>query len=228
MHALVLADGHVAPRAALDGAWPGWSDGIGLVVAADGGVRHAATLGVGIDRWVGDGDSVAADDLEHLARLGVSIERADPDKDESDTELAVVTALAAGATRLTIVGALGGARIDHAFANVALLALDALRGLDVRLVAADARIRLLRAPGDGGRAVTVDLEGRIGDVVSLLPWGARVDGVTTAGLRYPLRDEALLAGPARGLSNVRVAAVARVTIRLGALVVVEVPASLSI
>jgi thiamine pyrophosphokinase len=227
MHALVLADGHVAPRVALDGAWPGWSDGIGLVVAADGGVRHAATLGVGVDRWVGDGDSAAPDDLAHLARLGVSMERADRDKDRSDTELAVIAALTAGATRLTIVGALGGPRIDHALANVALLALDALRGLDVRLVAADARIRLVRAPGDGGRAVTADLDGRIGDIVSLLPWGGHVDGVTTAGLRYPLHDEALLAGPARGLSNVRVTSLARVTVRLGALVVIEVPASLS-
>ena len=35
------------PRAALDRAWPGWDDGVGLVIAADGGARHAAELGVG-------------------------------------------------------------------------------------------------------------------------------------------------------------------------------------
>ena len=40
--AIVLADGDVAERAAFDAAWPGWSDGVAIVVAADGGARHAA------------------------------------------------------------------------------------------------------------------------------------------------------------------------------------------
>ena len=40
-------------------------------------------------------------------------------------------------------------------------------------------------------------------------------GVTTEGLRYPLRDEPLRVGPARGLSNVREAADAAVTLRAG-------------
>ncbi len=226
MHALLLADGDTAARAVLDTAWPGWADDVDVVIAADGGARHAAALAVRIDRWVGDGDSVTASDLDRLQEAGVVIDRARTDKDESDTELAVIAALAAGATRLTMVGALGGQRFDHALANVALLALETLRGLDVRLVAADARVRLLRAPDVGGRMATVDLAGRVGDVVTLLPWGGRVDGVTTAGLRYRLRDEPLLAGAARGLSNVRADPVARITARLGTLVVIEVPASL--
>ena len=41
------------------------------------------------------------------------------------------------------------------------------------------------------------------------------------GLRYPLRDEPLVTGPARGLSNVRVAPDAAVTVRRGRLLVVE-------
>lgn len=51
-------------------------------------------------------------------------------------------------------------------------------------------------------------------------------GVTTTGLRYPLRDEALLAGPARGLSNVRDDPLAEIRLRHGRLLVVEVPATL--
>ena len=68
--ALILADGAVPPRAVLDAAWPGWDDGIALVVAADGGARHAAPLGVRVDRWVGDGDSVDPALLEALAVAG--------------------------------------------------------------------------------------------------------------------------------------------------------------
>jgi thiamine pyrophosphokinase len=55
-HALVLADGSVGDRIELDRAWPGWDDDLDLVVAADGGARHAARVGLRLDRWVGDGD----------------------------------------------------------------------------------------------------------------------------------------------------------------------------
>jgi thiamine pyrophosphokinase len=231
MHALVLADGDAATRAALDQAWPGWDAGASLVVAADGGAALAGPLEVGIDRWVGDGDSIGASGLESLRAAGVAVEVAPTDKDESDTELAVRAALDAGAKRITIVGALGGPRLDHALANVALLGMAELAGRDVRLVASEARVRLLAAiaPPDRTPAydgVAVDLEGRPGDLVSLFPVGADVEGVSTDGLRYPLVDATLLVGRTRGLSNVRTAAVARVAIRLGRLLVIETPGTI--
>ncbi len=65
------------------------------------------------------------------------------------------------------------------------------------------------------------LEGRPGDVVSLLPFDNRVEGIRTEGLRYPLHDEDLETGPARGLSNVRLVAAAAVTVRRGRLLIVE-------
>lgn len=229
MHALILADGDAPSREGLDAAWPGWDDGVTLVVAADGGARHGTHLGVRIDRWVGDGDSVDAAMLDALRAEGATIDRSPTDKDESDTELAVVAALLAGADRLSIVGALGGPRLDHALANLTLLSLPELAGLDVRILAAEQRIRLLVA--DGPRTAnapsTMDLSGRIGDLVSLLPIGADALGVTTEGLRYPLLDEPLLLGRTRGLSNVRVTPTARVSLRAGHLLVVEGPATLS-
>ena len=66
---------------------------------------------------------------------------------------------------------------------------------------------------------------RVGDLVSLLPLGDGVEGVTTSGLQYPLTDEPLPAGPARGLSNVRQEAAATVTVRRGLLLIVESPAT---
>ncbi len=226
MHALILADGDAPTRAELDGAWPAWDEGVGFVVAADGGARHAKDLGVRIDRWVGDGDSITDVSLQTLEQDGVAMERAPTDKDESDTELAVLAALAAGADRLTIVGALGGLRLDHGLANVAMLALPELVGIDVRIVAGTTRIRLLSGTDPGGSSVGCDLLGRVGDLVSLLPLGGDVVGVTTAGLLYSLTDETLRFARTRGLSNVRVASTARVTVQSGRLLVVEAPATL--
>src|SRR3990172_893634 len=42
--AVVIADGDVPARPALDAAWPGWSEGRGLVIAADGGALGATRL----------------------------------------------------------------------------------------------------------------------------------------------------------------------------------------
>ena len=226
MQVIVLADGQVGSRAALDAAWPGWLEAGARVVAADGGARHAGPLGLVIDRWVGDGDSLGEAGIAALRAAGVPIERARPDKDESDTELAALAAIELGATQLTIVGALGGPRVDHALANLELLSMPELANLGVRLVAADARVRCLHAPASGAGPATLDLAGRVGDLVSLLPIGADAEGVTTRGLAYPLRDEPLLLGRTRGLSNIREASDAAVVLRRGRLLVVETPATL--
>lgn len=227
MDALILADGEVADRVLMDLAWPGWADDIGLVIAADGGARHADRLGVSIDLWVGDGDSLDAEGLAALLAAEVPMEQVSPHKDESDTELAIRAALQRGADGLVMVGALGGTRIDHALANIGLLAMDELAGRTATMLDSRARIRLLRAPGPDGGAVRLSLAGRVGDLVSLLPVGTGVQGVTTAGLAYQLADEPLPAGPARGLSNVRVEPSAAVELRHGMLLVVETPATLA-
>jgi thiamine pyrophosphokinase len=219
---LILADGAVPTRADLDAAWPGWDAGVGFVIAADGGARHAPAFGLRLDRWVGDGDSIDDATLAELAAAGVGLRHAEPDKDESDTELALLEAIAEGAGEIIILGALGGVRIDHALANVGLLQHPDLRDRPVTLFDERAtRISLLEAAVEGtGRA----FEGREGDLVSLLPLGGPAGGVTTDGLRYPLADEPLELGRSRGLSNVRTAPLARISLRSGRLLVIETPA----
>jgi len=222
MRAIVVADGDPPSTAAIDATWPGWRDGIELVVAADGGARAARDTGFAIDLIVGDGDSLGDVGLAEFAAAGVSVERSPSDKDESDTELAVLACLARGATSIAIIGAFGG-RVEHTLANIWLLALPALEGRHAELLDGRTRITLLRAPGRDGLPATASLSGRAGDTVTLLPLGEHVEGITTEGLRYRLRDEPLRLGPARGLSNVRERSTATVTARRGLLVIVESP-----
>ncbi len=222
MRVLIVAAGDRPDRARLDETWPGWSDGIDLVVAADGGADTADQLGIRPDLVVGDFDSIAPGGLDRLRASGVPVEVAPAAKDESDTELAVRAALGRGADALTIVGALGG-RPDHLLANVGLLALPELADRRVELLDARSRVTLIRGPA------TRELVGRVHDLVSLLPFGTGVEGVTTTGLAWSLAGAALPAGPSRGLSNRRTAPVARVTVRAGLLLAIEtvgVPAEL--
>jgi len=220
MQAIILANGDTGSRGDLDRTWPGWARDDALVIAADGGARNADRLSLHIDRWVGDGDSLGDEGVAELIARGIPVLRVPTDKDESDTELAVTEAAGLGATEIVVLGALGGNRVDHALANVTLLAHPLLVGLDVRLLAPDARVRLVVGPA------SMDVGGRIGDLVTLLPLGEDGHDVTTTGLRYPLRGETLSSGRSRGLSNVRTSSEASVAIRRGRLLVVEAPATL--
>lgn len=225
LYAIVVADGERPRRQLLDRAWPGWDADAGYVVAADGGARTAGALGLRLDAVVGDLDSLGEDAAAALRHEGVEVRRAPAAKDETDTELAIVDAVGRGAARVTIVGALGGPRVDHALANVTLLAHPALDGRSAVIVDPRARLSLLTARDDG-RPIERRLPGADGGVVSLIPIGGDAGGVTTAGLRYPLADEDLPLGTPRGVSNVRAGPLASVTLRRGRLLIVEVAATL--
>jgi thiamine pyrophosphokinase len=189
-----------------------------VVIGADRGAARARAAGVRVDVVVGDLDSIDADALERLRADGAEVLRAERDKDESDTELALHVAVDRGLRPIAIVGALGGTRIDHELANLLLLAHPRLDGLDVALL--DGRTTIRRIGTDAGPG-SVELTGSPGDLVTLLALAGAVEGVTTRGLRYPLRSEALPPGPARGLSNEMLDATAGVTTTRGRLLVIH-------
>ena len=185
-----------------------------LIVAADGGAGWLAVQGFTPHVVVGDLDSIAAGLLHALEADGVTIERHPADKDQSDAELAVARAVASGARRVIVLGALGGERLDHELSNLLMLTDPAWSSVDLRIVRDDTSVR---AVIDGGRLV---LDGATGDIVTLLPIGD-ADGVTTDGLAYPLAGDALRMGQSRGLSNVIASTPASVRLQAGTLLVVE-------
>jgi len=210
---VIVADGRMDDASLRDAVEPG-----DLVIGADGGARRAMLAGIHVDLVVGDLDSLAAADLDDLVTAGAAVMRARPDKDESDTELCLLAALDRGATRILLLGALGGPRIDHELANVSLLAHPRLDGIDVAIIDGDATIRRVGTPHGPGSVV---LAGAADDLVTLLAIDDPVEGVRTHHMRYPLDAEALTPGPARGLSNVMLEGVARIDTRRGRLLVIH-------
>ena len=210
MRAVVVAHGDVLPS---DRAVIGTKD---YLVAADGGA-------IALERWkllphlvVGDMDSLGDAGVERMARLGVPVAKFPAAKDESDLELAVAQALAAGATEIVLLGALGGDRLDHETANLLLLADPGYDGTQIEARRGTLRVRAIR----GGGSLSV---GPLKAVVTLLPVNGDALGVTTKGLRFPLRDEILRFGRARGLSNEVESLPATVAVRKGSLLVFETP-----
>lgn len=194
-----------------------WQEEIGqveLVVAADGGARHARSLGIRPDVVVGDGDSLDTETARWLEEQGVPRVQYPAAKDETDLELALLHAVRAGAQEILLLGAQGG-RPDQMLANLLLLAHPALAGCRVRLLGQNYQALLLR----GGEEIT--LTGRVGDTLSLLPLSEQARGIETTGLRWTLSGDTLSLGPARGISNELTSPQVRIALREGLLLIVH-------
>jgi thiamine pyrophosphokinase len=194
-----------------------------LVIAADGGTCHALAAGVIPHVVIGDLDSLSPDERARVEAAGSQVIRFSPRKDETDLELALLHAARQGATEILVLAALGG-RLDQTIANLLLLALPELKGRDVRIVAGAQTAFLIHAGhaghgGPGGNDGAL-IEGQPGDTVSLIPLGGDTVGVTAEGLEWPLHEDSLRFGPARGVSNVLTAEQARVRVRQGLLLCV--------
>lgn len=210
MKAVVVAHGDV------DASDRDQAAGGDVVIAADGGA-------LALERWrilpalvVGDLDSLGDKAASALAARGAKLVRHPAVKDESDTELAMRSALATGADEIVLLGLFGGSRFDHELANVMLVADPAYRDVVVRAVRGGTDVRALHAPGE------ITLAGAVGDVVTLLPIAGDAGGVRTRGLRYPLGGDTLPFGRSRGLSNAIASAPASVSLESGTLLVIEI------
>ena len=184
-----------------------------LLIAADGGLALCLQFGAVPHILVGDMDSVEKADLERMEAQGVEIVRRPVRKDETDLELALKAALERGAGQITVVGALG-ARWDMTFINVLMLGADYLDGIDVRIMDGNTEIRRMKGPE------ILELEGKPGDGLSIMPISGRAEGITLAGLEYALDYEDLPFGSTRGLSNVFAEYAARISLKGGRLLVI--------
>ena len=211
MKAVIFANGVIENKARARGA----AEGADLVMAADGGARHCLQLGVIPEILVGDLDSLNDDDQQSLEARGTEIVTHPQDKDQTDLELALKTAVARDIRQITVLGAIGG-RLDMTVANVLLLALPELKKVQVELWLGDQTAWLIRPPSGS-------IRGKPGDVVSLIPLGGDAMGITSRDLRYSLKDETLESGPAKGISNVVTGPNPQVELRAGALLIVLTP-----
>ena len=202
MHVIIFANGNPPDRAT---AAP-WLATAQLIIAADGGSRHALAIDVIPDVVVGDLDSMDEVTRKRLKHAGTRFVTYPTYKDYTDLELAIRHALDRGATAITILGALGG-RWDQSLANLMLLTLPELEQVSTRIVDHQLSISVIR-----DRA---EITGRIGDTLSLMALKGDARGVTIEGCEYPLTEAVLPFGASLGISNVLTQPVAKITVQQG-------------
>jgi thiamine pyrophosphokinase len=162
------------------------------LICADGGARHLEAAGIVPTRIVGDMDSLDADRQRRYEAQGTRIDRHSPQKDQTDTELALTAALAYKPAEIWIWGGLGH-RVDHTLANLGLLIRGAEQGVEIKLIDGWCEVLLIR----GRRTI----KGQPGQTVSLLPFVGEASGITLNGFEYPLADAVMQTGRPLGISN---------------------------
>jgi thiamine pyrophosphokinase len=206
--ALIFANGELNSQvpASIDYLPDDW------IIAADGGARHCMGLGLVPMVVIGDFDSLSLAEITYLEAENVQLIRYPVQKDETDLELAIQHAIHLGAEEICIFGALG-ARWDMTLANLMLLTHPAFQSTRIQIVDGNQEINLLRG-GD-----CLDVHGRRGDLISLIPISSVAVGITTENLEYHLQAETLTLGSPRGVSNVMLTDHCQITLGAGLLAV---------
>ncbi len=209
MRAIIFANGDFCPDDA------GISvDSDDLIIAANGGSEHCATLNLKPDLLIGDLDSMDQDLLSAWQSNGVEIISYPADKDQTDLELALLYAQSQQVSEIFVYGAAGG-RLDMTIGNLTLLAHpDLLK--PITLICGDEEVHLLLS------GETLTLRGKPGETVSLIPLQEGSSQVTTAGLKYPLNGEDLVFGYTRGISNQMVSDQALINLARGTLAIIHI------
>ena len=184
-----------------------------LLLAADRGLDFFLETGLVPDIVDGDFDSLSGAGKAYLESLDhTEIVRLNPEKDDTDTMLAVKQALSLGAEEIQIYGGLGG-RFDHSIANVQTLRYLSEHGAVGSLC-------------DAQNWMTVQTVGTVrqyprrdGWYFSLLSLSDTCTGVTITGAKYCLQNGTLHANFPLGISNEIVAERAEISLQTGTLLV---------
>jgi thiamine pyrophosphokinase len=187
--------------------------GADLILAADGGTRHALEAGLIPDIVVGDMDSLGDAGAREAEKLGARLESYPSRKDKMDGHLAVIAACERGATELDFLCAFGE-KLSAVFAIPHLLLAAERMGLRAAAIAGWGRMFALET---ASRTVT----GSPGDGVSVFSLTGSASGVNLEGFVYPLEDARLEAGDTLGFHNRLSNKEGRVSVREGALLVIH-------
>ena len=186
-----------------------------LVIAADGGCAHLKRAGVRCDFLMGDFDSYTED-----IPSGTETRRFPPQKDDTDTMLAVKYGMERGYRRFLLYGMFGG-RFDHTAALLQTVLWIAGHGAEV--LAFEAKTGSMRgcyvtAVRNGTMTFPSDAEGYL----SVFTFGGEARGVTLENLKYPLSDATLSPDIPLGVSNEFLPGQnAHITVREGTLILIK-------
>lgn len=166
------------------------------IICADSGADFAFNNNIRIDKIVGDLDSVSEYSRELINRNSIPVDVFPPEKDMTDTELAL-RMIEDKSTEIILACSLAG-RIDHVMANMNLILMLHKEGYDI--TATDGLTDVIPMVGKESITLRGISEPEYCSISIVLNHGD-IKGVTTEGLYYELNNANLQYGSSLSISN---------------------------
>lgn len=163
-----------------------------LIIGADKGCEALINNNIKPDYILGDFDSIDNSIYQKLIDLNINRVQFNPEKDFTDSELALYKAMELGATKITLLGCTG-TRIDHVFSNIGLLEKAIHHGVLCEIKDDNNRIFLTDKP--------MTLKGEVGQTISFHSYKEVVKNFNIKGAKYPLINYDLNPFDGRTVSN---------------------------
>ncbi len=161
------------------------------VICTDGGYDIACRYDIVPHLLMGDFDSVQRELPQNIA-----IRRFPPEKDFTDLELALQEAVRLKASRVRIIGGIGG-RLDHTVANLQLL--SQYSDFFDKITMFDGKNQCFLASNTQKNNLVIPEEANC--YLSLFSLSEQCTGVTISGVKYPLANHTLTRTCPLGVSN---------------------------
>ncbi|MFX0549116.1 thiamine diphosphokinase [Hathewaya histolytica] len=163
-----------------------------FIIASDSGAEATLKYNLTPNMIVGDLDSISEDTYMYYLNKGCKFVRYSPEKDFTDTELAIEEAINIGSDEIILFGCTG-TRLDHVLANLGLLVDYYERGININLIDDNNEVFVIQKP--------IKISGVKGKIFSLQAFRENVNKLTIKNAKYELLNHNLKAGSPLTVSN---------------------------
>ncbi|MBE3570318.1 MAG: thiamine diphosphokinase [Bacillales bacterium] len=165
-------------------------------IGVDKGVQYLLDEHIVPDLAIGDFDSIQENEWKRMKQKVRNIKKYNPEKDETDMELAIEYGVKQNPNIIFLFGATGG-RLDHFLANISLLVNEkwSKSSIDFKIIDRQNIISVHRPK-------KYEIQ-KLPDkpYISFLPVNGHVEGLTLTGFKYPLHNYTAKFGSTRCISN---------------------------
>ena len=181
-----------------------------FIVCVNGGSEKAKELKINPDIILGDLDSINQDIVKYFNNLNIPIVKI-PSQEKNDLEKAILYLLKKGFERIILCGFLGK-RVDQTVASLQVVKKYLYRA-EFQIFSKNSELFLLKKGEFEFKTIP-------GQTISLFGF-QRAIGISTEGLKFPLKNENLFVG-SRGISNQATLDTVSISIKSGTLLVVKI------
>ncbi len=183
------------------------------IIAVDKGLEILDKCNIEPNYIIGDFDSINKNIFLKYCNKDIEIIKLNPEKDYTDTHMAIKLAIDLKSTDIIIIGAIG-TRIDHVLGNINILKECMDNGIDAKIVNFNNEIKLIN------KNTTIKKDENY-KYISIIPLTSKVEDVTLKGFKYELNKYTLEIGNSLGISNEQILEEASIELKNGILIIIK-------